>query len=83
MTITYDKNVTGIKVWKGKNEECVGKVCTFIHRKEEPLEKGQTLQLVHRLGIETEVPQVIGLEFNGEKICEIEADNAGNCNHSF
>ena len=69
VTVTYDKDVKGIKVWKGKNEECNGKVCTFTNKREESLEEGQTLELVHRLGFQSEVAKVVGVDFNGEKIC--------------
>ena len=70
--ITFDKNVNGIKVRNGKNEQCDGKVCTFSHRIKKPLSKGQTLELAHRIGFESGGQrQVIGFEFNGEKICGI------------
>ena len=71
VTVTFDKNVKGIKVWKGRNEECVEKVCTFTNKKEEALDEGHTLELVHRLGFESEVAKVVGIDFNGEKICGI------------
>ena len=70
--ITFDKNVNGIKARKGKNEKCSGKVCTFTQRGREPLKKGQKLELLHRVGLESAGrAQIIDVEFNGEKICGI------------
>ena len=72
--ITFDKNVRAIKVFKGKNEECDGKVCTFTQKTEESLVEGQTLELAHRVGFtfsDSEVAKVVGIDFNGEKICGI------------
>ena len=72
LKITFDKNVKAIKVRNGKNETCNGKVCTFTHRLKEPLRKGQNLELVHRIGFESEGRrQAISLEFNGREICGI------------
>ena len=39
VTVIFDKDVKAIKVNKGKNEHCDGKVCTFSNRREESFEK--------------------------------------------
>ena len=71
VTANFDQNINSILVRDGKDEKCNGKVCTFTHKREKPLDEGQILELVHRMGFDTEPPQLIGLEFNGEKICGI------------
>ena len=71
VTVIFDKDVKAIKVNKGKNEHCDGKVCTFSNRREESFEKGQSLELAYRVGFQSEpgVAQIVGLDINGEKIC--------------
>ena len=69
--ITFDKNVDGIRVAKyGKNENCNGEVCTFTFKSRNPVEKGQKVELIHRIGLESE-GQVEMIEFvlNEERIC--------------
>ena len=68
--ITFNKDVKGIKVRNGQNENCDGRVCTFTHRVKKGLKKGQKLELVHRIALESPgAADVTDLEFNGEKIC--------------
>ena len=87
LTLDFDNIVNGINVQNGKNEQCVGNICTFTNRKEELLEEGQILKFVNRIGFDTEPPQLIGLEFNGEKICGPDTDASGKdlsySNHHF
>ena len=72
--MVFDKSVKDIKVQRGQNEVCYGKVCTFKHRLKGSLSEGQNLKLPLRLGfVETDDhPHVSGIEFNGEKICGID-----------
>ena len=68
--LVFDKKIRGIKTRLGKNEACVENICTFENKRDVPLEEGQDLKLVHRLGFEGAwPPQLITLEFNGIKIC--------------
>ena len=72
--MAFDKSVKDIKVQRGQNEVCYGKICTFQHRLKGSLSEGQNLKLPLRLGfVETDDhPHVSGIEFNGEKICGID-----------
>ena len=69
--ITFDKNIKGINVARyGKDENCIGKVCTFKFKSRNPVKKGQKLDLIHRIGLESEGhAQMIEFVFNEERIC--------------
>ena len=68
--ITFDKDINGIRVKNGKNENCKGEVCTLTYKVRKPSEKVQKLDLLHRLGLESEgSAKMIALEFNGDQIC--------------
>ena len=64
-----------LDVWIGENEQCHENVCSFQSRRKDFLNKGQTLELHHRIGFKIKVPHIIGLEFNGVSICGTETAN--------
>ena len=68
--IIFDKNVTKIKVYGGKNEECAGKVCTFINAVTKPLDKDENLGIGirNKEAKNTEI-NIVGIQFNDETIC--------------
>ena len=70
MKIIFDENVTKIKVYGGKNEECDGKVCTFTNRQTKSLEKDEIISLGIRNSEakNTEI-NIVGIQFNDETIC--------------
>ena len=68
--MAFDKSVKDIKVQRGQNELCYGKVCTFQHRLKGSLSEGQNLKLPLRLGfVETDDhPHVSGIEKGNQLI---------------
>ena len=70
--LTFDKNVNEIKVRNSKSVTCNGNVCSFTYKSNEPLRNGQTFEVLLWIGLESAShTQIIGYEFNSEKICGI------------
>ena len=68
--IIFDKNVTKIKVYGGKNLECDGKMCTFTNATAKSLNKDENLSVGMRNSEakDTEI-NIVGLQLNEETIC--------------
>ena len=68
--IIFDKNVTKIKVYGGKNLECDGKMCTFTNATAKSLNKDENLSVGMRNSEakNTEI-NIVGLQLNDEIIC--------------
>ena len=68
--IIFDKNITKIKVYGGKNLECDGKMCTFTNATAKSLDKDENLSLGIRNSEakNTEI-NIVGIQFNDETIC--------------
>ena len=71
ITVTFDKNVTGLHVWNGENEICIGKACTFKNKSWNKNQyKDYTLNLGYGISyLSSPVPQVVELSFNSHNIC--------------
>ena len=67
--IIFDKDITGIKVYGGINEECDGKMCTFTNAVTKSLNKDENLRLGIKNSDETTEINIVGIEFNDETIC--------------
>ena len=68
--IIFDENITKIKVFGGKNEECDGKMCTFTNRLTKSLEKDEILSLgIRNKEAKTTEINIVGIQFNDETIC--------------
>ena len=68
--INFDENITKIKVYGGKNEECAEKMCTFTNAITKFLNKDESLRLgiKNREAKTTEI-NIVGIQFNDEVIC--------------
>ena len=71
VNLTFDKSIYGISVFNARNEKCNGKVCSFTYKFRNPLNKGQKLKFLHRIGLESPGHvKMMYFQFNGETICE-------------
>ena len=68
--INFDENITKIKVYGGKNEDCAEKMCTFTNPITKFLNKDESLRLgiKNREAKTTEI-NIVGIQFNDEVIC--------------
>ena len=68
--IFFDENVTKIKVYGGKNEECDGKMCTFTNTITKSLNKDENISLgIRNKEAKTNEINIVGIQFNDEFIC--------------
>ena len=68
--IFFDENVTKIKVYGGKNEECDGKMCTFTNTITKSLNKDENIRLgIRNKEAKTNEINIVGIQFNDEFIC--------------
>ena len=68
--IFFDKNVTKIKVYGGKNEECHGKMCTFTNTITKSLNKNENLSFgIRNNDAKFDEINIVGMQFNDEIIC--------------
>ena len=68
--IFFDENVTKIKVYGGKNEECDGKMCTFTNTITKSLNKDENISLgIRNKEAKTNEINIVGIQFNDEIIC--------------
>ena len=68
--IFFDENVTKIKVYGGKNEECDGKMCTFTNTITKSLNKDENISLgIRNKEAKTTEINIVGIQFNDEIIC--------------
>ena len=66
----FDENVTKIKAYGGKNEECDKKMCTFTNGIEKSWNKDEELSLgIRNTEAETTEINIVGIQFNEEIIC--------------
>ena len=66
----FDKNVTKIKVYGGKNEECDGKMCSFTNKITKYLNKDENLVIgIKNSEAKTTEINIVGIQFNEEIIC--------------
>mgnify|MGYP001198163745 CR=1 FL=1 len=64
------QNITKIKVYGGRNEECDGKMCTFTNRLTKSWDKDEILSLgIRNKEAKTTEINIVGIQFNDEIIC--------------
>ena len=68
--IFFDENITKIKVYGGKNEECAGKMCIFTNAITKSLDKDENISLgIKFKEAKTTEINIVGIQFNDEIIC--------------
>jgi len=75
MTVTFDKKVSRLEAYEGKQEKCTGKVCTFTNEHWNGRQKaGDTLTL--NFQGHGRFPTIVSFAFNGKTCYGEEADAA-------
>ena len=70
--ITFNKNVEELQGNNGVLVSCFENACDFTYEGNEALRDGQTVELMLWIGHESsDDTEIIGYEFNGEKICGV------------
>ena len=74
--IFFDENVTKIKVYGGKNEECDGKMCTFTNTITKSLNKDENISLgIRNKEAKTNEINIVGIQRVSNSMMKLSVDH--------